>query len=117
MTREDLKNYRSLVEECEELRLAKMANDRALTEVFPENLRGLYERRRQVYDERFAALSAERERIESAVASLPSRERRAITLHFFEGLTWEEVAEKMFFSVDNVRTKICNRAFRVLQNF
>ena len=116
MTREDLKNYRFLLAELEEMRLAKMATDRSLTEEMSDVLCSVYLRRREVYEKRLADLTAERERIESAVVTLPSRERRAITLHFFEGLTWEEVAEKMNYSEDMVKRFIQNKALRLLQN-
>lgn len=42
-----------------------------------------------------------REKLESALKTLPSRQREALFLRFYEGLTYEQIAEVMQISVNS----------------
>lgn len=52
----------------------------------------------KVYREKEAELDAKLLTIEKAIAKLEPRERRLVRLHYIDGLTWEQVAVEMDYS-------------------
>ena len=50
--------------------------------------------------------------VESYISSLPEREQRLMRYRYIEGLTWEQVADKMHYSLRRVR-QIHDQALRL----
>jgi len=44
--------------------------------------------------------------LRSAVAGLPKKYRRVVVLHYFEGLSYEEVAEVLLLPVGTVKARL-----------
>jgi RNA polymerase sigma-70 factor (ECF subfamily) len=56
----------------------------------------------------------DRDRVRSAIASLPERQRVAVILHKYEGLDYEHIARTMGCSVPALKSLLC-RAYAVLR--
>jgi RNA polymerase sigma factor (sigma-70 family) len=131
MTKAELRNYKNIKSEKEELekliqeyldssttmkatRLAKLSahggkasNPMLAAIIMQENIAAVYSRK--VFD-----LSAAMQRIETAIAMLPSVERRLMRMRYIEGYTWAEVCERMSYSSQRVH-QIHGKALLSLQ--
>lgn len=111
MTWEDLSNYRSLLSEIEETKWTAQRTEIRRQSEDSDLARLVSERRLAQCVARLRELETKKEAIEDAVYSLPSKERRVIVLHFFEGLTWQAVAKQVNYDEFTVRVHIARRAF------
>ncbi|HLK40346.1 MAG TPA: sigma-70 family RNA polymerase sigma factor [Polyangiaceae bacterium] len=60
---------------------------------------------RRLDPEALASLSARRDRVCKALASLPDAQRETLIVAFFEGLTYAEIAEKQSVSLGTVKSR------------
>lgn len=67
------------------------------------------------YDAKVAELSARMAEIEQAIEPLAPMERTLIRLHYFQGLTWEQVAVEMNYTWRHVH-RLHGKALEKLQN-
>lgn len=68
----------------------------------------------RLYNEKIAELTDKLAEIEEAITPLEPRERTLIRLHYFQGLTWEQVAVKMNYSWRQVH-RLHGKALEKLQ--
>ena len=117
MTQAELREYRSLYKEVEELRrmLAEMEARRG-TDRWTELSGTVYAARKERFEEAQRRASLLLERIETAIEALPSMERRVIRLRYIEGVSWSKIAFVMGYSEPAVRQKIHQRALKRLKS-
>lgn len=131
MTKAELRNYKNIKSEKEELekliqeyldssttmkatRLAKLSahggkasNPMLAAIIMQENIAAVYSRKVE-------HLAAAMQRIETAIAALPSVERQLMRMRYIEGYTWAEVCERMSYSSQRVH-QIHGKALLSLQ--
>lgn len=111
MTKAELKEWAPLCEEWDDL-------CRKIRELESKAVSGRSKVRTEAALQRFRALrdgvNSEIVKIEAAVDSLPSVERRLIVLRYCEGLSWRKIAVDLGFSVDHVGGALHRRALKLL---
>lgn len=134
MTKEELKEqlsqYTSIVKERDELRQLMDEAERSLKDPYGIQLTGMpravsggnqqLERnsvRREellvLYKKKDEQLAEEQIKIEKMIQSLPSRERNVLRLHYIKGKTWEDVCERVVYSLAQIH-RIHNLALEIL---
>ena len=115
MTKEQLKAYRDLKQESEDLKLRIVTLERDMSSPRSPRLDGMprggsgennvlceqidkKDELLRLYQEIEAELNAQLFAIEIAIKKLEPRERRLIRLYYMDGLTWEKVAVAMDYS-------------------
>lgn len=106
--------YRDVKAECSQITALLKNIDKDDCELYPlgraitrPGRKRLVER----YQKKQADLADEMKRVEGLVTVLDPREAEVMRLHYFEGLTWEQVSEKMYYSLRAVH-RIHNRALK-----
>ena len=116
MTQEELREYRSLYKEVEELRRMLLEMEaRQGTDRWTELSGTVYAARKERFEEAQHRASLLLERIETSIEDLPSMERRVIRLRYIEGFDWFRVSSMMNFSYDHVSGKLHRNALRLLK--
>ena len=115
MTKEQLKAYRDLKQESEDLKLRIVALERDIYSPRSPRLDGMprggsgenyvlceqideKDKLLRLYQETEAELNRQLFAIDIAIKKLEPRERRLIRLYYMDGLTWEKVAVAMDYS-------------------
>ena len=119
MTKYDLREYRYLRKEMAQLqdqiqsiRSLMLAPKNQVITGMPRGSRksgdsigevlGRVEKLERRYTDKYNALLRKCEKIETVIEPLSCRERALIRYKYFQGLTWEQVALEMNYSVDNI---------------
>ena len=132
MTKEDLRAYLDLckerakiVEQIEELESVLFGAKSPTLDGMPRGDSGhklhvidrmgdIYDKRCKFYKAKVAEIDRKLEEIEEAIKPLEPTERTLVRLHYFQGMTWEDCADKMGYSWRHVH-RIHGRLLAKLQ--
>ncbi|NCD04457.1 MAG: hypothetical protein EOM00_16045 [Clostridia bacterium] len=129
MTKEELREYRWLVKNIQEMEdeLAELETQAThITSSLKEDvvdytsckdkMSGQVARIIELQDtinEQLARMYALQKSIREKIANMPEREKRLLTLKYIEGMTWEEVAVGMDYSWQHIH-RLHSRALRLI---
>ena len=119
MTKSELKKYRFICDELEQIK-EQILSIKALI-LSPKNqvITGMprggggnsdkigevlckIEHLENKYLDKYNQLLREREKIEEAISTLESKERLLIRYRYIDGNAWEDIADKLNYSIDNI---------------